>query len=118
MYVCVYVCVCFVQLCMPLLYVGVEAHSNTQHFPKCHSKPLIICGFRCVFVLCACVCMCVHELVCVWCVFRCVCVYLCAWQKHDMIDPCSLGNKPFEMRDLVPYMYDVEHGHNCDLTIV
>ena len=26
--------------------------------------------------------------------------------------------KPFEMRDLVLFMYDVEHGHNCDLTVV
>ena len=33
-------------------------------------------------------------------------------------DPGSLGNKPFETRDRVPYMYYVAHCHNCDLTIV
>ena len=68
-------------------------------------KSLIICGFWCVCV-CVIACVCVHELVCV---FRRVLLVLClpvcvakAWH-----DPGSLGNKPFEARDLVPYKYHV-----------
>ena len=45
----------------------------------------------------------------------CACLFACVAEvRHDM----SLGNKPFQTRDLVPYMYHVEHGQNCDLTIV
>ena len=51
------------------------------------------------------VCMCVHELVCV---FRCVlCCYVSTCVRGS--SPCSLGDKPFDMfetRDPVPYMYD------------
>ena len=42
----------------------------------------------------------------------CVCVLQA---QHDQ---CSLDSKPFETRDLVRYLYLVEHGHSCDLTIV
>ena len=69
-------------------------------------------------LLCACVCMCVHELVCV-CLGVCyfgMCLLVCV--AEALHDSCSLGNKPFETIDLVPYMYYVEHCHNCDLTIV
>ena len=71
------------------------------------------------FSVCMCLC-CVRVFVCVCtslCVcYFCACLFVCvAVARHD---PCSLGDKPFETRDLVPYMYDVEHGHYCDLTIV
>ena len=73
-----------------------------------------------VFVLCACVCLCVHELGCVRvCLGVCyfgVCLLVCVEEARQY--PCSLGNKPFEIRDHVPYVYDVEHCHICDLTIV
>ena len=83
-----------------------------------------VCVFVC-YCVCVCVCMCVcvrayiYIYVCVWggggggkyvC---CACLFACvAEARHDM----SLGNKIFETRDLVPYLYHVEHGHNCDLT--
>ena len=91
-----------------------------------------------MFVLCACVCMCVHESVCVCvcvcvCARACVCMCLCLCYYYFFFCvcvcllvcvaearqyPCSLENKSFETRDHVPYMYDVEHCHICDLTIV
>ena len=62
---------------------------NYLRFLVCVCKCVCVCVCVCVFV---CVCMsCVHVLsVCV-CVCVCLgvyylcCVYLCAWQKHDMI---------------------------------
>ena len=62
-----------------------------------------------VFVLCACVCVGVQYHFCV-----CLLVYVAEARQY----PCSLGNKPFETRYFVPYMYDVEHCHICDLIIV
>ena len=61
--------------------------------------------------------MSVHELVlvCVWVCVIFACVYLCAWQKHDMIR-AALGTSHLKLEILVPYMYPVEHGHNYDLT--
>ena len=89
MYVCM--CVCLCVLCAVVyacaMCVGGRSSWHNAAFSKCHSKPLIVCGFRCV---CVCVvCVCLH--VCAWaCVCVCVCVLkcvlsLCAWQKHDMI---------------------------------
>ena len=60
--------------------------------------------------VCVCVCVCVCVSVCV-----CACVFVYVAEAHD---PCSLKYKPYETRDLVPYLYHVERGHNCDLTIV
>ena len=63
--------------------------------------------------VCVCVCVCVFW--CVFCVSRCLFVRIAEAQN----DPCSLGNKPFQTRDLVHYVYHVEQSHNnCDLTIV
>ena len=111
MYVCV--CVCCAVVYAFAVCKGVEAH-DMQHF--LHE---IFNYLRFLVCMCLryCTCVCVHEHVCV---FRRVLLVLClpvcvaeAWN-----DPGSLGNKPFETRDLVPYMYYVDHDHNCDLTIV
>ena len=45
-----------------------------------------------------------------------LCLPVCVGETFH--DPGSLRNKPFEMKDLVYYMYYVAHCHNCDLTIV
>ena len=58
-----------------------------------------------------CVCVCVFRLV-----LLVLCLPVCVGET--LHDPGSLGNKPFETRDPVPYMYYVAHCHNCDLTIV
>ena len=68
-----------------------------------------ICGFRCVCVFVivrvfACVCTILCMCVCV----MFVCVYLCAWQKHDMIR-VALETSRLK-RDLVPYMYGVSYS--------
>ena len=54
------------------------------------------------------------------CVFRLVLLVVCLPVSvgETLHDPGSLGNKPFETRDLVPYMYYVAHCHNYDLNIV
>ena len=59
---------------------------------------------HCRFLVCVCVGVC------------CACLFVCVAEARQ--DPCSLGNKPFQTRDLVPYLYHMEHGRNCDLTIV
>ena len=76
MYVCM--CVCLCVLCAVVyafaMCVGGRSSWHNAAFSKCHSKPLIVCGFRCV---CVCVvCVCLH--VCAWaCVCVCVCVFVC-----------------------------------------
>ena len=52
--------------------------------------------------------------------FRLVLLVFClpVWVGETLHDPGSLGNKPFETRDLVPYLYYVAYCHNCDLNIV
>ena len=126
MCVCVWVCVCIVLLCMPLLCVR---GTSCSIFNMSFRKSLNICGFgRCVCVcviararvrvcVCVCVCVCAREFVCV---FRRVLLVLSLPVRvaETLLNPGSLGTKPFETRDLVPYMYHVDHGHNCDLTIV
>ena len=95
-------CVCVV--CVPLLCVkGVETHEIMQHFQHVIQE---------IFNICGCFGMCVLALLRV-CTRVCVCVcvrfgacYLC------------MGTSHFQTRDLVPYMYHVDHCHNCDLTIV
>ena len=88
--------------------------------------PVCVCVCVCARArVCVCVCVCVRACVCVWggggwlwaCVF-CVsrCLFVCVAEAQH--DPCSLGNKPFQTREIVPYPYHVEHSHNCDLTIV
>ena len=63
--------------------------------------PLLICHYVC---LCVCVCVCVH----VFFVSRCLFVRIAEAQN----DPCSLGNMPFQTRDLVHYLYHyVEQEH-------
>ena len=49
-----------------------------------------------------CIHTCVHKSVGVCVLF--VCVRLLVYVAEARHDPCSLGNKPFEMRDLVPYV--------------
>ena len=64
--------------------------------------------------VCVCVCVCVSVGVYMFCVYRCLFVRIAEAQNN----PRSLWNKPFQTRDLVPYLYHVEQSHNCDLTIV
>ena len=84
---------------------------------------LLICHCVCVCV-CVCVCACARARVCVcMCVCVCVCVLSvsrCLFVRiaETQNNPRSLGNKPFQTRDRVPYLYHVEQSHNCDLTIV
>ena len=66
---------------------------------------------------CVRVCVCVCASLCVFgLVLLVLCLPVCLGET--LHDPGSLGKKPFEARDLVPYMYYVAHCHNCDLTIV
>ena len=59
--------------------------------------------------VCVCVCVRVCVCVCVCVCVRCAGVFVCvAEARHD---PCSLGNKPYETRDLVPDLYYGERGH-------
>ena len=67
-----------------------------------------------------CVCMCVHEVVCVRvCLGVCylLCAYLFTWQKHGnvrvVLETSHLKREIFFLT-----MYDVENCHICDLTIV
>ena len=97
-----------------------------QHFENVIRNLYCLRFSVCMCLRCVRVFVCVHELLCVCvCVCVCVCLDVCyvgmclpvcvAVARHD---PCSLGDKPLETRDPVPYMYDVEHGHYCDLLIV
>ena len=73
------------------------------------------CVCVCVCVCVVCVCVCVRACVCVCggggVVCVCVCLGLCylhvlclpVWVGETLHAPGSLGNKPFETRDLVPY---------------
>ena len=113
--VCEFVCsfqIAIVKIRYPVKYRGYFSIMIMHTFSKCHSKPreyYIICGFFGVHMFALlCVCMYLH---CVrmklLCVFRCVLFVLCllvcvAEARHDL---CSLGNKPFETRDLVPYSH-------------
>ena len=66
-------------------------------------------------------CVGVRQIVCVHVfVFRLVLLVLClpVCVGETLHDPGSLGNKPFETRDHVSYMYYESHCRNCDLTIV
>ena len=56
------------------------------------------------------VCVYVREFVCVCvcvCMFRFVLLVLClpVWVGETLYDPGSLGNNPFETRDLVPLIH-------------
>ena len=64
--------------------------------------------------MCVCVCVCVRVCVCVFRVSVSVCAHIAEAQNY----PCSLGNRSFQTRVLVHYLYHVEQSHNCDLTIV
>ena len=72
--------------------------------------------FCCARVCAVCVCLHVCARVCPGVCYFCVCLLVCVAEAQQY--PCSLGSKPFETRDLVPYMYGLEHCHICDLTIV
>ena len=99
---------------------GVEAHDIMQHFQQCHSGNLSLSAIFGVYVFALLrVCVCVRENVYV-CGFRLVLLVLClpVWVGETLHDPGTLGNKLFETKDLVPYLYSVAHCHNCDLTIV
>ena len=61
--------------------------------------------------MCVCLHVCAQACVCARVCYFCVCLLVCVAEARQY--PCSL-----EKRDLVPYMYDVEHCHICDLTIV
>ena len=66
---------------------------------------LCVCVGVCVCV-CVCACVCVCVCVCV-CAYVCVCVLRVSVSERiaeSQNEPCSLGNKPFQTRDLVPYM--------------
>ena len=63
--VCVFVCVC-VCVCV------------------CLCVSVCVCVCVCVYVCVLCVC--VRVRVCELCMYSVVRVYVCAWQKHDMID--------------------------------
>ena len=97
------------------VYKGLDAHDIMQHFQ--HVIQEIFNYLRFLVCMCLRCCVCVRELVCL---FRLVLLVLClpVWVGETLHDPGSLGNKPFETRDLVPYMYYVAHCNNCDLNIV
>ena len=104
--VCVSVCSCVCACVYEEKLVTCEALS------KCYSHLyysviVFVCARERVFV-------CAHKCVYVFRVSRCLLVRIAESQN----EPCSLENKPFQTRDVVPYMYHVEQSHNCDLTIV
>ena len=100
-----------------------HTHTNRHKVLWCVAYALSFRKLSAVFgvymfaLLRVCVCVCVCELLCA---FRRVLLALClpVCVADTLHDPGSLGPKPFETRDLFPYMYHVDHGHNCNLTIV
>ena len=76
---------------------------------------MCVCVCACASVCRARVRVCVSVGVGVCICVCCACLFVCvAEARHDL---CSFANKPFQTRDLVPYLYHVEQGQNCDLTI-
>ena len=106
-------------MCCAVVYAfavckGAEAHDIMQHFQ--HVIQEIFNYLRFLVCMCLRYCVCACASLCVY-VFRLVlCLPVCVGET--LHDPASLGNKPFETRDHVPYTYNVVHCHNCDLTIV
>ena len=108
MFVCVCVCVCVcacVRVCVWAVYAfavckRAEAH-DMHHFQHVIQEIFYYLRSLGVYVFAL-------LRVCAWawaCVFRFVLLVLClpVWVGKALHDPSSLGNKPFETRDLVPY---------------
>ena len=89
---------CFVQLCLPLLCVRDRSTWHYSAFSKCYSTNLSLCVCVCVCVCCACLLVCVADM------------YNMTW--------AALKTSHLKRERLVLHLYHVEHGHNCDLTIV
>ena len=104
---CQYVCVWWLRNCVFVRVcvwrkTRVKRSQNVIH--TFTNLPLCLCACVCARArVSLCVCVCVRECVYVFCVSRCLFVRIAKAQN----DPCSLGNKPFHMRDLVHYMYHV-----------
>ena len=78
----------------------------------CYTSHYFVHVYVCVYV-------CMH--VCMYVMYVCMYVRWCAHvraRRRVVGGGGEGGITTFETRCLAPYLYYVEHGHNCDLTIV